>query len=80
MTQEIKFTCNGDHDQNMDGEHEQLFYIKPEYLRNLSTDIAIATGEQKRTKTFEQTVPSEYHEFADVFAKEMFDELPPWRP
>ena len=79
-TQEMKFTCNGDHAQNMDEEHERLFYIEPEYLRNLSTNIAIATGEQKRTKTFEEIVPSEYHEFADVFAKETFDELPPRRP
>ena len=31
-TQEITFTCKGDHAQNMDGEHERLFYIKPEYL------------------------------------------------
>ena len=45
QTQEIKFTCNGDHTRNMDNEHEWLFYVKPEYLWNLSTDIAIATGE-----------------------------------
>ena len=64
----------------MDSKHEWLFYIKPEYLRNLSTDIAISTGEQKRAKTFKQTVPSEYHEFADVFAKETFNELPPRHP
>ena len=80
QTQKIKFTCKGDHAQNMDREHKRLFYIKPEYLWNLSTDIAIATGEQKRTKTFEETVPSEYHKFADVFAKETFDELLPRHP
>ena len=62
QTQEVKFTCKGDHAQNMDEEHERLFYMESEYLRNLSTDIAIATGEQKRAKTFEETVPSEYHE------------------
>ena len=31
-TQEMTFTCKGDHAQNMDGEHERLFYIEPEYL------------------------------------------------
>ena len=55
--------------------------IDHEYFRNLSTDIAIAAGESKQTKTFEEIVPEAYHEYKDVFAKEMFNKLPscwPW--
>ena len=54
--------------------------IDYEYFRNLSTDIAIAAGESKQTKTFEEIVFEAYHEYKDIFAKEMFDELPPHQP
>ena len=54
--------------------------IDHEYFRNLSTDIAIAAGESKQTKTFEEIIPEAYHEYKDIFAKETFDELPPCRP
>ena len=57
-------------------EPKQLFMIDYEYFRNLFTDIAITTGEAKQTKTFEKIVPEAYHEYKDVFTKEMFDELP----
>ena len=38
---------------NKEVEPERLFMINYEYFRNLSTDIAIAIGESKQTKTFE---------------------------
>ena len=50
--------------------------IDYEYFRNLSTDIAIAAGESKQTKTFEEIVPEAYHEYKGMFAKETFNELP----
>ena len=65
---------------NEEVEPERLFMINHEYFRNLSTNIAIVAGESKQTKTFEEIVPEAYHEYKDVFAKEMFDELPPRRP
>ena len=54
--------------------------IDYEYFRNLSTDIAIAAGESKQTKTFEEIVPEAYYEYKDVFAKKTFNELPPHQP
>ena len=80
----LQFTCENEHtpgllDPEIDDEEaepEQLFMIDYEYFRNLSTDIAIAAGESKQTKTFEEIVPEAYHEYKDIFAKETFDELP----
>ena len=83
----LKFTCNNDHVPNLvatddsdEKEEERLFAINHSYLRNLSTEIAIQSGEAKRAQTFEEIVPKAYHEFKDVFDKETFDELPPRRP
>ena len=59
---------------------ECLFMIDYEYFRNLSTDIAITAGEFKQIKTFEEIIPEAYHEYKDIFTKEMFDELPPHQP
>ena len=87
-TKTLQFTCENEHTpglldpgiDNEEAEPKQLFMINYEYFRNLSTDIAIAAGESKQTKTFEEIVPEAYHEYKDVFAKEMFDELPLRRP
>ena len=84
----LQFTCENEHtpgllDPEIDDEEvepKQLFMMDYEYFRNLSTDIAIAAGESKQTKTFEEIVPEAYHEYKDIFAKEMFDELPLCRP
>ena len=65
---------------NEEVKPKQLFIIDYEYFRNLSTNIAIVGGESKQTKTFEEIVPEAYHEYKDVFAKEMFNELPPHQP
>ena len=54
--------------------------IEHEYFRNPFIDIALTTREAKWVKTFEETVLEAYHEYKDVFAKEMFDELPPSHP
>ena len=84
----LQFTCENEHtpgllDPEIDDEEVEpkwLFMIDYEYFRNLSTDIAIAAGESKQTKTFKEIVPEAYHEYKDVFAKEMFDKLPPRQP
>ena len=80
--------CNNEHAPGLldpkidDEEHEpkHLFMINHKYFRNLSTDITIAAGEAKKTKTFEEIMPEAYHEYNNVFAKEMFNELPPHGP
>ena len=85
----LQFMCNNEHVSslldpeinNKEVEPEWLFMIDYEYFRNLSTDIAIIAGESKQTKTFKEIVPEAYHEYKDIFAKEMFDELSscwPW--
>ena len=84
----LQFTCENEHtpgllDPEIDDEEvepKQLFMMDYEYFRNPSTDIAIAAGESKQTKTFEEIVLEAYHEYKDIFAKEMFDELPLHRP
>ena len=84
----LEFTCKNEHVPSflackIDNEEEELkclFMINYEYFRNLSTDIAIATGEAKQTKTFKEIGPEAYHEYKHVFAKEIFDKLPPHCP
>ena len=84
----LQFMCDNEHipgllDPEIDDEKvesERLFMINYKYFRNLSTNIAIAVGESKQTKTFEEIIPEVYHEYKDVFAKEMFDKLPPHQP
>lgn len=46
----------------------------------VATDLAHEQYASKSKKTFEEIVPSHYHDFKDVFAKESFDELPEQRP
>ena len=80
----LKFTCDNEHVPSLldpeindkEVEPKRLFMIDYEYFRNLSTDIAIAAGESKQTKTFEEIVPEAYHEYKDIFAKEMFNDFP----
>ena len=82
----LKFMCDNDHVPNLvatddnDEKEERLFAISHSHLQNLSTEIAIQSGEAKRAQTFKEIVPKAYHEFKDVFDKETFDELPPRRP
>ena len=84
----LEFTCKNEHVPSLlackiDNEEEELkclFMINYEYFKNLSIDIAIATGEAKQTKTFKEIVPEAYHEYKDIFTKETFDELPPHHP
>ena len=40
----------------------------------------LAEAAAKETRPFEESVPSVYHPFRDVFSKESFDELPERRP
>ena len=85
----LQFTCENEHTPGLldleindkEVESKQLFMIDYEYFRNLSTNTAITAGEFKQTKTFKEIVPEAYHEYKDVFTKEMFDKLPlhwPW--
>lgn len=41
-------------------------------------ELAEQAFKEKKKKSFEEIVPTEYHEFRSVFAKESFDELPPF--
>ena len=66
---------------------ERLFQIDAlEYLRftqpqRLAMDLAIEANKVKHTKTFEEVLPEVYHDFKNnVFDKDVFEELPPWRP
>ena len=84
----LQFMCENKHtpgllDPEIDNKEvkpKRLFMIDHEYFKDLSTDVAIAAGEQKQTKTFEEIISKVYHEYKDVFAKETFNELPPQRP
>ena len=84
----LKFMCDNNHvpgllDPEINDEEvkpECLFMVDYEYFRNLSMDIAIAAGELKQTKTFEEIVPQAYHEYKDVFIKETFNKLFLHRP
>ena len=84
----LQFMCENEHTPGLmnpeindeEVEPKQLFMINYEYFRNLSTNIAIAAGESKQTKIFEEIVPKAYHEYKDVFTKETFDELLLHRP
>jgi hypothetical protein len=48
--------------------------------QNISTEIAIAQEEKKEKKTWQETVPKEFHAFEKVFTKESFDTLLEHRP
>ena len=49
-------------------------------LRAKAMDIAIEQSRQKGVRTFKETVPAAYRDFADVFSEEAFAELPEHRP
>jgi len=55
--------------------------IRPEErsmaIQNISQNLAIEAEKKKLKKSFEDIVPKAYHHFCSVFAKELFDELPP---
>src|SRR5277367_4208756 len=47
---------------------------------NIAMELAIKANEKKDKKPWKETVPEYLHDFADVFEKQEFDELPPHRP
>jgi hypothetical protein len=53
-----------------------------EYLKtsNKAQEFALKDAQEKKKKTFEELVPSYLHDFADVFAKDGLNQLPPSRP
>src|SRR5258706_7615958 len=66
-------------------EPERTFCVMVDRRMEASTVASISQGlaeqaeKQKRTKSFEEIVPTEYHSFRQVFDKDSFDELPPRR-
>ena len=78
------------------GEGERMFALQTSsYLRaraerlraihlrargSVAMDIAIEQNRGKRERSFEEMVPPQYRDFADVFAESAFDELPEHRP
>jgi len=53
-----------------------------EYLKtsNKAQEFALKDAQEKKKKTFEELVPDYLHDFADVFAKDGLNKLPPSRP
>ena len=49
------------------------------HINGVSTDIAIAHHKEDN-RTLEEKVPTQYHEFLDLFGEEEYAELPPHRP
>ena len=47
---------------------------------HIANDLAAKAHEGKEKKTFEEMVPEAYCDFADLFEKENFDELPERKP
>src|SRR5258707_4151548 len=61
-------------------------FIPPEWaehhIRAMDTPSQwLAQGAQKAevSQPLEDMVPAQYHNFRDIFSKEAFDELPPWK-
>jgi hypothetical protein len=73
----LKFHCEHDHLPELatvnDDDDDEIFAV-----RNVATDLAAAHA--KKEMTFEEMVPSMYHDYRDVFSKEEFDALPPRKP
>src|SRR5229473_3737543 len=67
-------------------EEDRIFMVFQEHpleensIRNISQNLAIEAEKKKIKKSFEEIVPTAYHHFKAVFAKESFDEMPPSRP
>ncbi|EKM48439.1 uncharacterized protein PHACADRAFT_58702, partial [Phanerochaete carnosa HHB-10118-sp] len=61
-------------------DHETYFATGTTHIRTTATDLAIKESLKHEAKTFENTVPSHYHDYSDVFSKEDFDSLPQRRP
>jgi hypothetical protein len=66
-----------------DGDHLLLVDPTPSIQIRASTnkamELAIKANEKKEKKPWKETVPDYLHDFADVFDKQDFDELPPHR-
>jgi len=51
--------------------------IKIRAYQTKSSKLAEENQKKEKKKSFEDSVPPEYHEFEDVFSKQSFDKLPP---
>jgi len=49
-------------------------------MLNKAQEFAVSKNIELQKKTFEELVPSYLHDFADVFAKDGLNQLPPERP
>ena len=80
-----------DDDERIDLRHiledgDQLLMVDPtpalniRASSNIAMDLAIKANEKKPKKAWTESVPKYLHDYADVFTKQEFDELPPHRP
>jgi hypothetical protein len=53
---------------------------EPRKLSNKAQEFAVAGEQEKKKKTFEELVPSYLHDYADIFADDGLNQLPPPRP
>lgn len=79
VRKEIEFDRCPDSCDRVLGPTDRLFAININRV-SVAMDIAIEQSRTKAQKTFEQTVPAEYHQYRDVFSEETFDTLPQSRP
>ena len=59
---------------------ERLRAVKLRARGSVAMDIAIEQSKAKRERSFEEMIPPQYREYADVFAETAFDALPEHRP
>jgi Retroviral aspartyl protease len=73
-----------EHNPSINWQHRMVKFDRCQHFsilqQNISTEIAIAQEEKKEKKTWQETVPKEFHGFKKVFTKESFDTLPEHRP
>jgi hypothetical protein len=53
---------------------------EPRKLSNKAQEFAVAGEQEKKKKTFEELIPSYLHDYADIFADDGLNQLPPSRP
>jgi hypothetical protein len=80
----LRFDWMYEHNPSIDWQKRMVKFDRCQHFsilqRNISTEIAIAQEEKKEKKTWQETVPKEFHAFKKVFTKKSFDTLPEHRP
>ena len=79
LVQKALLKVADDYDGDVVRIDNQFFHIRA--LGSISQQLYNeAIQKDKKKKTLEELVPTEYHRFESVFTKASFDELPPRRP